>query len=432
MRDAAYESLLKGRRRALHGKIAAVLAADHPDTPPELLAQHCGAGGLAREAAGAWLLAGDRMARRGANREAIAQLRRGLMVIEQIEDGPARRRLELDLVMTLGGCLRTLKGWMDDETVEAVFRARRLSDQLDDTPYRGMIGIGEYTVHLMRCELDKTVEIGHQLVDLAQCEDSDVAPYVGHRSAGIALFHKGRLKGALDHLEQGLACYDPSLERDIVHRIGYFSGVALHTYLAHVLWHLGRPDDSTASFERAVALDERHPPSQAFAYFQAGYHFGPSMRGDAAATGAMIERFRPLARDGGFATRSAFVEALAACLRCERGDTAGALEETKRNLDWWKAHASRLVVPAFHLFRARAEACLDLREAAVASLEAGLAWSRQFGEGWLESELVRAKGDLLRERVAREACYREAIALARACGSVTFERWASDCLSRLS
>ena len=278
VRDAAYESLLKSRRQELHAKIAEVLEAAMPETPPELLAQHYGAAGQARAAAEKWLLAGDHSARRAANREAVAQLHRGLELIERIDEGPERWRLELDLVMTLSGCLRTLKGWMDEETVEAVFRARRLSDQLAGAPERGVIGLGEYTVRLLRCELDEAVEVGRELLRLAQPEGSAVAPYLGHRAVGIALFHQGHLKQALDHLDSGIACYDPTLERDTVHRIGYFSGVALHAYQAHVRWHFGRTDESLESLERAIALaiEERHTPSQAFAYFQAVYHFGPT------------------------------------------------------------------------------------------------------------------------------------------------------------
>jgi predicted ATPase len=50
VRDAAYQSLLKGCRQQLHARIAAVLEERFPETAdaePELLAQHCAEGGLA-------------------------------------------------------------------------------------------------------------------------------------------------------------------------------------------------------------------------------------------------------------------------------------------------------------------------------------------------------------------------------------------------
>jgi predicted ATPase len=157
VRDAAYESILKSRRQELHGKIAEVLETKLPavaDAQPELLAHHYTEAGLLLQASQKWLTAGDRSARRAANREAIALLKRGLGSLDEVEEGQPRWRLELELLLTLGGCLRTLKGWSNQETVETVFKARRLCDQIEDSPYRGAVGVGEYTVYLLRGKLD--------------------------------------------------------------------------------------------------------------------------------------------------------------------------------------------------------------------------------------------------------------------------------------
>ena len=155
------------------------------------------------------------------------------------------------------------------------------------------------------------------------------------------------------------------------------------------------------------------------------------MRDDHEATQSMIERFRVVARDGGFAAFSAVVEAQAACLRCEQGDTEGALEEIERHLTWWKNQAGRLVAPTLYHIRARAEDCLGHRADAIASLDEAIAYCRRFGERWQEPGLLRVKGDLLIERAAREACYRDALALARERGSVAFERRAAASLAEL-
>lgn len=259
VRDAAYESLLKSRRQELHSRIAKALEEDFPETAeaqPELLAHHLTQAGALLAASEKWLLAGDRSARRAANREAIAQLRRGLDLVGALDEGPTRWRLELDFLMTLGGCLRTLKGWIDDETVEAVVQARRLDDQLGGTAYRGTIGLGEYTIHLLRGELADAVECSHQLLRLAKDKDSHVSPFVGHRGAGATLVHMGRFEEARDHLEAGLADYDPSSEQQTVHKVGYYSGVTLHAYFAHVQWHLGYADQSHRSLEQGIALTE--------------------------------------------------------------------------------------------------------------------------------------------------------------------------------
>ena len=441
VRDAAYESVLKSRRQELHGKIAEVLETGFPATAeaqPELLAHHYTEAGLLLAASEKWLMAGDRSARRAANREAIAQLRRGLGLLGKVEEGPIRWRLELDLLMTLGGCLRTLKGWSDEETVETVFRARRLCDQMDDSPYRGAIGLGEYTVYLLRGELADAVECGRELLRLAEMGHPGVERHIGHRAVGATLFHMGRLEEARRHLEAGLALYDPKTEEQTVHKIGYFSGVTFHSYMAHTLWHSGFPDKSLKCLEHSISLTQKlqHPPSQAFALFQASFHHHHLMRNDVKALCHVIERFLVLAQEGGFDTWSAFVNSQQACLAIESGDTTGALEKVLQNLEWWKGRAGVLIVPAFYEMLARTQEGLGRKGDALLSIDTAIEWSDRFGEQWLIAELYRYKGDLLGgsgsyEAEARVVCFEKALVIARDQSSRALELRAATSLARL-
>ena len=441
VRDAAYESVLKSRRLELHGKIAEVLETEFPaiaEAQPELLAHHYTEAGLLLAASEKWLMAGDRSARRAANREAIAQLRRGLDLLGKVEEGQERWRLELDLLMTLGGCLRTLKGWSDEETVETVFRARRLSDQMDDSPYRGAIGLGEYTVNLLHGELTEAVQCGRELLRLAEMDHTGVEPHIGHRALGATLFHMGRLEEAQRHLEAGLALYDPETEEQTVHKIGYFSGVTFHSYLAHVLWHFGFPDKSLKCLEQGIKLTQKlqHPPSQAFALFQASFHHHHLMRNDVEALRHANENFLALAQEGGFYTFSAVVNSQQACLAIETGDTTGALEKVQQNLEWWKGSGGVLMVPIFYEMLARTQQASGRIGDAMLSIDTAIEWSDRFGEQCHIAELYRYKGDLQRAAThddvkAQEACYEKALAFARDQSSRALELRAATSLARL-
>ena len=441
VRDAAYESVLKSRRQELHGKIAEVLEIEFPATAeaqPELLAHHYTEAGQLMAASEKWLIAGDRSARRAANREAIAQLKRGLSLLDKVEEGSIRWRLELDLLMTLGGCLRTLKGWSDEETVETVFRARRLCDQMNDSPYRGEIGLGEYTVYLLRGELADAVECGRELLRLAETDHSGVEPHIGHRAIGATLFHMGRFEEAHHHLEAGLALYDPKTEAQIVHKLGYSSGVTFHSYMAHALWHFGFPDKSLEFLEHSISLTQKlqHPPSQAFALFQAAFHHQHSMRNDVDALRHVIERFLVLAQEDGFDTWSAFVSSQQACLAIENGDTTGALGKVLQNLEWWKGRAGLLMVPSFNDMLAKTQAALGRKEEALLSIENAIECSDQTGEQWLLAELYRYKGDLLGgsgsdEAGAQAVCFEKALAIARDQSSRALELRAATSLAQL-
>src|SRR5215218_1511723 len=81
VQDAAYQSLLRSRRQALHRTAALTLDeqfADIAATQPELLAQHYTEAGLTREAVTHWLRAGVLAGQRANHVEAIKHYRRGL------------------------------------------------------------------------------------------------------------------------------------------------------------------------------------------------------------------------------------------------------------------------------------------------------------------------------------------------------------------
>jgi predicted ATPase len=73
VRDAAYESLLKAKRVAMHARLVDVLERT-VSASPEVKAQHAEAGGLTERALEYWEQAGTRALARPAHREAIAQL----------------------------------------------------------------------------------------------------------------------------------------------------------------------------------------------------------------------------------------------------------------------------------------------------------------------------------------------------------------------
>jgi predicted ATPase len=75
IRDAAYEALLRSRRKEIHAQIAEVLLSQFPETltsAPELLAHHYTEAGELENAVPFWQQAGQRAVERSANMEAIS------------------------------------------------------------------------------------------------------------------------------------------------------------------------------------------------------------------------------------------------------------------------------------------------------------------------------------------------------------------------
>ena len=92
VQDAAYGTLLREPRRALHARIAETLEsqfAEIAESQPELLARHCTEAGLIEKAAGLWGKAGQRSLARSALVEAAEQLTRALDQIATLPATPA-------------------------------------------------------------------------------------------------------------------------------------------------------------------------------------------------------------------------------------------------------------------------------------------------------------------------------------------------------
>ena len=114
VQDAAYGTLLREPRRALHARIAETLEnqfADIAENQPELLAHHCTEAGLIEKAAGLWGNAGQRSLERSALVEATEQLTRALAQIATLPTTPALRREEIKLQVALITPLIHVKGY---------------------------------------------------------------------------------------------------------------------------------------------------------------------------------------------------------------------------------------------------------------------------------------------------------------------------------
>src|SRR5262249_48620518 len=104
VQDAAYGTLLRGRRQELHGRVATALEThfgDLVERQPELLAHHLTAAGDTARAAQQWLKAGRHAAARPAYLEAIAHLERGLDLLHSLPESPDRDQRDIDLQLAL-------------------------------------------------------------------------------------------------------------------------------------------------------------------------------------------------------------------------------------------------------------------------------------------------------------------------------------------
>src|SRR6266545_3649463 len=216
IQDAAYQSLLKRTRQRHHQRIAQVLEAQFPETAatqPELLAHHYTEAGLAAPAVGYWQRAGQQASDRSAYLEAVSHCTTGLELLQTLPETPARAQQELDVQIALGPALSVTKGIAAPEVEQTYARARALCAQVGETPQLFPTLQGLCQCYYGRGALPTARELGEQLLRLAQREAVPTHLLEAHDGLGSTLFYLGDYPTAWVHLEQGIACTDPTAER---------------------------------------------------------------------------------------------------------------------------------------------------------------------------------------------------------------------------
>jgi class 3 adenylate cyclase len=133
VQDAAYGTLLREPRRALHARIAEVLEARFSAAvEPELIAHHLTEAGRIELAVDYWLKAGQRAMQHSAHVEAERHLRVGLELLSGLPDTTARHHREITLQNALGVCLMPTRGFGNPEVTAAFTRAAEISTRLSD------------------------------------------------------------------------------------------------------------------------------------------------------------------------------------------------------------------------------------------------------------------------------------------------------------
>jgi predicted ATPase len=178
IQDAAYGTLLREPRRALHARIAEMLEsqfAEIAENQPELLARHCTEAGLIEKGAGLWGKAGQRSLERSAFVEAIEQLTRALNFMTTLPATPAIRHNQIELQVALITPLIHVKGHAASETKAAAEQARLLieiAEALGEPPNDSLllfsVLFGFWAVNFVRFNGDALRDLAAQFLALAE------------------------------------------------------------------------------------------------------------------------------------------------------------------------------------------------------------------------------------------------------------------------
>jgi DNA-binding winged helix-turn-helix (wHTH) protein/predicted ATPase len=418
VRDAAYGTLLREPRRALHACIAETLEtefAEIADSRPELLARHCTEAGLVEKSVAGWAKAGRRSVARSAMVEAAAQLQKGLDQLGLLPDTHERQGQELEFWSALAAVLIAVKGQAAPETGHAYARARELWARLGSPSGFLQIPFGQSRYHMYRGEFDLAQRLAEDLLRLSGQRNDSAGLVLGHCSSGRNLSLVGSFASSRSHLEEALALYDPVSHRVLVREAGVDPQVLSQAFLGIVLFCLGYPDQALAQSRAAIAEARRltHPPSLASALaIGAGLL---SLGGDNAALGDRADELVAITTEQGFPAWHAQGTIYRGYAKAENGDVVEGVSLLRSGLSAYRATGT--VTWIAHLIALLASACqlAGQAEESLALLDDALHIVESTRERWLEAELNRHKGQLLLQQGhtdAAEDLYRKALSIA--------------------
>jgi tetratricopeptide (TPR) repeat protein len=261
MQDAAYGTLLREPRRALHGRVAQTLESQFQEiaeNQPELLARHCTEAGEIEKAVDLWGKAGQRSLARSALEEGTSQLNRALAQIAALPRTAVLRRDQIKFQVALANALMHTKGYAAPETKASLDQARLYIERAEalgeppEDPSLLSVLYGFWVMNYVAFNGDATRELVVQFLALAEKQRRKVPLMSGHGIMGASLLLTGDIAGGRAHCDQAIALYNSAEHRPLAARFGQDVGVATLSYRSFALWLLGFPEAARTDIEHAL------------------------------------------------------------------------------------------------------------------------------------------------------------------------------------
>jgi predicted ATPase len=427
VQDAAYGTLLREPRRALHARIAETLESQFSDiaqSRPELLARHCTEAGLIEKASGLWGRAGQRSLGRSALAEAAEQFMRALGQIETLPATPALRREQSKLQVALLTPLIHINGFAAPETKAAAERARLLIEQaeaLGEPPEDPLLLFsvlyGFWAANCLAFNGDAACGLAAQFLSLAEKQGAATPLMVGHRLMGVSLMCTGHIAESRVHYDQAIALYDPVEHRPLATRFGNDTEVVVLGFRSWALWLLGHP--AAALRDANDALEKARDLGQAATLMFALWlvTIPHILCGNCSFATALFEEVSALSEEKGASPWKAIAMAFHGCALALTGNASDAVHMITTGITAWRSTGSTVALPVYLSHLARAYVELGKFDDAWRCIDEATTLMKETKETWFEAEVYRVAGEIalqspVSDAVKGEAYFARALAVA--------------------
>ena len=438
VQDAAYSTLPKKPRRALHARIANALErrfAERVTREPELLAYHYEQAGLAGPAMEYWQRAARRDAERSANIEALNHFNRALELLKELPQGAERNALELELLLARGAPLLSVKGYASDEMEYNYRRAKELLQEGSNPVQQHRVIQGLWVFHLVRGQHANACGLAENLLALATREQSSDLLIEAHLRLGGTYFYLGRFEEARTHLLTTISLYDPNQHRSHTLLYGQDPGITARIWLAWTVWILGEVEHAETLAQEALgkARELEHPFTLVFTLALLSRIYASFHNVNRALEFA--DEAIAVSTQYSFALGLALATSYQGWALAEQGHEAG-LGKLIHGISATRVTGANLNIPFTLALLAEIYLRNKRIDEGLGTIEEAQTLAVTGGELFWHAELLRLKGELLLAQSdlsvqAAEQCFSEALKIAQAQHATMLELRAATSLAKL-
>jgi class 3 adenylate cyclase/tetratricopeptide (TPR) repeat protein len=439
LQEAAYERILRRRRRALHSRVAGTLVtsfAEVAEREPEVVAHHWSCAAEPEKAIRFWHAAGRRALERAAYLEAAEHFRRGLEALDAAGSDSGDDLEREDFLTHLAASLQAGRGYAAPGVEDAYARARAACERAGNDDRLVLVTRGQWMFHLLRGQYGDALELADEMLALGERGDRPVHLAEGHLYRGLVHMYLANFDLAREHLNEAFTRYERPDRSDLIYEAQGDTGVGALAYLSLVLWNLGYAGEarerSDLSIERAGLVGGPVTRAQAWG-MRSFLHLS---RLELPELAHWVDKTRAHSIDNDIGYWRAVSSLLAAWLRGRAGELELGTARLEESLDVYVGSGSRLGLPHLQILLADLRLVAGDRRGALDVLRVGEEYIEESGERFSESELFRFKARALMtgdtpDPGAATAAYEAAIAAAHEQNAKLLELRAATRLTEL-
>jgi tetratricopeptide (TPR) repeat protein len=431
IRDAAYQALLKSRRKELHRQVAHTIEGKFPalkETHPELLARHWSEADETESAIAEWERAGRAAEGRSAFREALASYHEALKLLKLTPDSPKHDMRELALRQAALIVLLLIKGGGAPEAIDAARSAIALARKSGNFTQLSHLMIARAFSVLIAGDISAAAMLANEALTIARAEGD---PHTLGLACGLQLFpcwYRGDLAGAEKHFAAGRELF----ERPDLDDLSRLIAIIAFGVMSSNAYQMGRTElgrERQAKMRQIATNKKNQYEIGSIGFLSAAFH---NLAKEYEEAEPLAAHALELAEKGQFAELSSHLQIQLGHARAQLGRTSEGIALIRRGIAGLLKIAPHPGLASFFTLLAAAQQRSGETDDALESIEQSLQVNPEVRLA--RPETLRVRGELRLEKGQAgqaETDFRDSIALARSMGAKAFELRATASLAKL-